>query len=158
MFPIVGLAIAGQQLVRGIRAAHLLRSGVETTGKIVEVTEVRSGSRNRTPTMRAVVEYLVGERTYHTTVDYSQADAPDPDSAQRLIYDPQLPSRSAMLDALPGRPRITEDGNVASTTYSAVLVFLAPGAFSDRARGDSVRLGVLTKLLRAPCPNVGYTA
>jgi hypothetical protein len=128
VFPIAGIAIAWRQLVRGIRAVRVLRTGVETTGKIVDVTPTKLTVQNQR-IMRATVEYLVGERTCRTTFDFPKNSAPALDGVQRLVYDPQSPTRATTLDNLPGQPRITEGGVLAWTPGSAALVLIAPVIF-----------------------------
>lgn len=125
VFPIVGLTMAGRAFVRGIRAARLLRRGIETTGKVVDVVPRRMKVQNER-IMRATVEFNVGEQTQRTTFDVGESGAPPRDEIRRLIYDPQAPSRASTLDDLPGEPRITPEGKLAWSSGSAALVLIAP--------------------------------
>jgi hypothetical protein len=123
IFPIVGLALAVPQLVRGIRAVRVVRTGVETTGTIVDVSPTSVVIRNRGPIMRATVEFLVGERPFRTTFDFLEAKAPARDSVQRVVYDPRSPTRATVLD------NATENGGSAWADLSAALLLIAPAIF-----------------------------
>lgn len=125
LFPIVGLALAGRVFVRGIRAARLLRRGIETTGKVIDVEPTRLKVQHER-IMRATVEFAVGDRVERTTFDVGESGAPPRDEIRRLIYDPQAPSRASTLDDLPGEPRITPEGKLAWSSGSAALVLIAP--------------------------------
>jgi hypothetical protein len=125
LFPIVGLALAGRVFVRGIRAARLLRRGIETTGKVIDVESTRLKVQ-RERIMRATVEFAVGDRAERTTFDVGESGAPARDEIRRLIYDPAAPSRASTLDDLPGKPRITTEGKLAWSSGSAALVLIAP--------------------------------
>jgi len=125
LFPIVGLGMAIPQLVAGHRATRLLRFGVETHGTLL-VKKATSVTVDNMSIMALTFEYQVGGRPYRTTVKTLETSMLEDDAQEPMIYDPQDPSRATTLDHLPGSPKISADGEIASLPGYAFLLLVMP--------------------------------
>ena len=146
IFPIVGLCFMVPGVIRGLRGARLLRDGKLAVGKLVD----------RKATNTQINDQTVYKYTFEFTADDGQVypvtakthrhgvlDGEDPanlpasveyhgdpeDTVEPLVYDPMDPKRAAILDGLPGGPRIDENGNVrAGGLLGALASLIVPGA------------------------------
>lgn len=111
LFPIVGLGLAFAQLFIGIRAIRLLRTGLETRGKLV-AKQPTGSSVNNQPVMALTFEFQVGGHPVRATVTAVDTSVLEDDELEPMLYDPRRPTRATTLDHLPGSPKITEDGRI----------------------------------------------
>lgn len=125
IFPLIGLGIAISQLATGVRATRLLRYGVETRGTLLSKKET-STTVNDDPVMALTFEYLVDRRPYQVTVKTLHPALLEDDAQEPMLYDPRRPARATTLDHLPGAPRITADGQIASSPDFATLAVILP--------------------------------
>lgn len=125
IFPIVGLAMAIPQLRAGRLASRLLRLGVETRGKLIKSAPTGT-SVNDVPVMGLTFEYEVGGRSYQTMVKTLTPEVLQDDALESMLYDPYAPGRATTLDHLPGSPKVTADGEIASRPGIGVHVLIMP--------------------------------
>lgn len=125
LFSLIGLILAMSGIVSGLRNARLLREGEPAKGKLVgqRATGVRV---NHKP----VIEYTFSFRTRSgeertTSVKTSHGRAILDDAEEPLFYDPHNPGRALLLGALPGDPRVDDDGNFTAPS-SARLRLVIP--------------------------------
>ncbi len=145
IFPVVGACLVVPGLVRGLRGARLLRNGKQAYGRLIDKSATRTRV-NQQRVWKFTFEftaddgrtYQVSARTHETDKlsgedpgDLSGADAATTASAERgeavepVVYDPFNPRRAAVLDALPGGPRIDESGRIRVGSPLRTLLVLA---------------------------------
>ena len=123
VFPIVGLGIALWQLRAGRRNLHLLRHGVETTGKLIRKAPTNV-TVNDVPVMALTFDYEVGGKTYSATMKTLTPAALEDDEREAMLYDPAAPARATTLDHLPGAPKVTNGELLDRPGISAHLLLL----------------------------------
>ena len=108
IFPVIGIALAAAGYHRGSARARLLRTGVIARGRLIDKrpTNVHVGSR---PVYRLTFEYTTADGGSFTCAERThEPDRLEDEAEERLIYDPAVPSRSAMMDSLPCGVRLDE--------------------------------------------------
>jgi hypothetical protein len=112
VFPLVGLGIAGHRMRSGRREVRLLAEGRLAHGKLVhrEVTRVRVNDRD---VQKLSFDFEDERGRVHRAVVRTHYPAKLLDDAlEPLVYDPLSPARVALLDALPGTPRLDASGQL----------------------------------------------
>ena len=107
------------------RALKLLRTGIETTGKV----------------MRKYHQGSIKHRTYHAELEYTRddgrvetahikdelpLDAIGDDATEALLYDPRGKLPATTLDHLPGAPQIDEQGRIVTRKPFYLHVLIGP--------------------------------
>lgn len=128
-FPLVGLAIVFWQLRTSLRHLRLLRSGIETHGKLVHKRST-AVHMNDQPVIALTFEYDVAGTRYTTTVKTLTPALLEDDEREPMLYDPHAPANATTLDHLPGSPRIAPSGNLAARPGRAMHLLIAPVAFA----------------------------
>ncbi|TPW18855.1 MAG: Uncharacterized protein FD126_3268, partial [Elusimicrobia bacterium] len=125
--PTSGLLLVLWQAFLGLRAVRLLRRGIPTVGHLVGSRKLERGDEGP---MELSFEFkTVDGRTARCTARTYRAGELMDDPQEELVYDPSDPSVAALLDEIPGRPRLTEAG-VRLTDGSWVWPWLLlPGLF-----------------------------
>jgi len=145
IFPAVGLAMLLPGLIRGRRGVRLLRDGKLAVGRLIDRQATNTQINERT-VHKYAFEFKADDGRLHQVSGKTHlddildgddpADLPEgiaydagPDDAlEPLVYDPVDPKRAAVLDALPGRPRIDANGNIRVGGLAATLLRLVvPG-------------------------------
>jgi hypothetical protein len=139
LFPIVGLAIAGWQLVGGLRNLRLLRYGAETRGKLTGKRPT-STTVNDTPVMELTFEYEADGRRHIAKVKTQTPALLEDDALEAMLYDPHAPSRATPLDHLPGGPVVTPAGVLEARPGITFHLLLLPLAFAGLVVATVVRM------------------
>ena len=114
LFPAIGLTMMTVGVRKGLRGLRLLTHGIPAQGRFVGQTATNVHI-NDTPVMAMTVEFkTVDGRTARCVAKTHDTRALRDDAEEPLVYDPEDPSVAVLLDDLPGRPRIPEDGVVRS--------------------------------------------
>ena len=126
IFPLIGWAILYYSTKSGARRTHLLRTGLLTTGKLV----------NKEPTNMTVNKRRVYELTFEFTArDGRRCEAKtrssdtrklEDEATEPLMYDPEKPEVVYLLDELPSRPEIDGTGELVGHPVAAVLSLILP--------------------------------
>jgi len=119
IFPVVMLIPVVATWVRGRKAVRLLRIGAMGSGVLVD----------RQPTNTRINDQIVWEYTFEFEVDGRKYRAKGrthrseltDDEQEPLLYDPSWPPNATMLDHLPGKPRVTEQGAIEMAWRPAML-------------------------------------
>ena len=149
IFPAAGLGLLLPGLWRGLRGIRLLRDGKQAVGRLIDRKPTRARVNNQ-PVWKLTFEFTaedggvfqVSARTHDTSRLSGEAPGSLPGVAaasgggdgedaplEPLVYDPFRPARAALLDALPGGPRIDENGNIrVSRPLRTLAVLIAPAA------------------------------
>lgn len=112
-------------------ALDLLRHGRVSYATLIEKKELplRTNDEVRRYSLRFAFEER-GERHTFETITTNPAPLTD-DAREQIIYPPTRPSEAMLVDALPARPRVLEDGSIADNGYPgsliAVILFAALG-------------------------------
>jgi hypothetical protein len=112
LFPLLGLVLALRGIPRGVRRIGLLRSGRPALGRLVDRRETNV-TINDEPVIALTFEFTtedgattrVVERTHRPQLLVDDAEEP-------LLYDARWPERAALLDHLPGAPRVDSGGRL----------------------------------------------
>lgn len=124
ILPLAGVVLIAVRWRKGGRAMHLLKNGHLALGKLVSKTATNTRVNKRT-VYRLTFEYEANDGRVHQAVTKThQPEQLEDDAVERLLYDPALPDRAAMMDTLPGQVRISEAGQV--ERGGALLVLLLP--------------------------------
>ena len=116
ILPLSGLLILWYFLWRGRRNCQLLRDGLLASATLVSKEE-RPGGRKTPPYYILTFEFQDAQGTARRTIVNVTNPKSLEDEPQKLVlYDPHHENRAALLDAIPGRPRLAEDGMFHSTS------------------------------------------
>lgn len=124
VFPLVGLCFIAAGLKNGFKAVRLLRDGLVSYGKLVGKTPTATKINNET-VYKLAFEFSPGDGETYTAFAKSHQPAKLEDEEQEpLLYDPFDPSYAALLDSLPGEPRIDQFGAITSSKPGGALTVL----------------------------------
>lgn len=112
------------KLVAGAFAVRLLRGGLPAFGRLVERSVEAKGRHHARHRLTFRFHDEHGE--YHST----SVRVADPthlvdETVEALLYDPMRPAHAVLLDALPGRPRIDDDGGFSERRPMEVIATIA---------------------------------
>lgn len=118
--PLFGLIILLIGLRQKIRALYLLKYGLVTQGKTVNVKPVMASGGGRA--YRFVFEFKVNDMTYEASCISKDKERVEDDDLYNVLYKENNPSKNIVYDALGHIPEIgkladIEEGNPASTFY-----------------------------------------
>jgi hypothetical protein len=122
----LGMMVKGFQ--RGMKANRLLRDGQQAMGKLISKVKTRRkvGSGKGGLVYALTFEFTTEDRQSQKVVVKTHLPEKLEDEAEEpLLYDPMRPSNAAMLDELPGNPRIDEAGNIQTGSALETAVGLA---------------------------------
>jgi len=113
IFPLLGLGFAGHRVRAGRREVRLLTVGLLGHGKLVH-RELTNVTVNKRPVEKLSFDFEDRRgRVHRAVVRTLEPDKLTDDALEPLVYDPLDPSRAALLDALPGTPRVDAAGQLA---------------------------------------------
>lgn len=125
IFPLVGLAFLIGGTRWGGKRTHLLRHGVFTTAKPIgkEPTNV---TINKRPVWEVRYEFVDrnGQRR-EATARATDTTKLEDEAREPMLYDPEDPNRSCVLDEGPGRPRF-ENGQLLARPLPAFFALILP--------------------------------
>ena len=128
IFPAVGLTMMTVGVRKGLRGLRLLTHGIPAQGRFVGQTATNV-QINDTPVMAMTFEFKTVDGRTARCVAKTHETRPLRDEAEEpLVYDPEDPSVAVLLDDLPGRPRIPEDGVVRSRDGTVWHLLFVPVA------------------------------
>ncbi|MBZ0136509.1 MAG: DUF3592 domain-containing protein [Planctomycetes bacterium] len=126
IFPAIGLIFMTIGLLRNARAAKLIGTGKLARGRLVlkEPTNTRINNRM---VYRFTFEYedeagathRVSGRTHHSHLL-------EDEETERLIYDPDNPDDGVLVDTLPGKPKVGDDGQIQGVGLAAIKLMILP--------------------------------
>jgi hypothetical protein len=112
VFPIVGLGLAAYRLRSGLREIRLLTIGRLAHGKLVHREDTNVTINNdRVEKLSFDFETRNG-RVQRAIVRTHRPEKLTDEPLEPLLYDPAMPARAALLDALPGTPRLDAAGEL----------------------------------------------
>jgi Protein of unknown function (DUF3592) len=127
IFPLIGVLIIWFATRGGFRRAHLLRTGVLTTGTLVAKERTNmTVNKQRVYALTFAFTSRDGRRCEAKVRSHTPSRLED-ERAEPLLYDPDEPSRAYLLDEVPGRPEIDGTGELIGRPVAAVLSMILPG-------------------------------
>ncbi len=129
LLPLLGLFLALRGIPRGLRRIRLLRSGRPALGRLVDRRETNM-TINDEPVIALTFEFTTEDGLKARVVERTHRPQPlEDDEEEPLLYDPRWPERAALLDHLPGAPRVDTRGRLHVTlgprTFLPLLLPLA---------------------------------
>lgn len=126
LFPLVGAGIAGGQLLHGRNVVRLLRDGRLAAARFIGASRTMTRI-NRQYVHRVTLQFRTddGEEitaTTRTTQPEVLRDAPH----ERILYDPERPTRIHPLDTLPLKAQPGPDGHWAPGSALSYLLLVLP--------------------------------
>ena len=112
LLPVVGVTLVLIRAVRGLRDLRLLERGHVGAGRLVHQRETNVRVNNK-PVVELSFDFEAHDgRTHRAKARVLDVGKLTDETMEPLVYDPAQPSRAAMLDALPGGPRVSPDGKL----------------------------------------------
>ena len=128
VFPLVAVGFLVFTLWKGRQNCHLLQDGLLTTAKLINMEEKRGQKGGVRYELMFEFQNAQGQLRY-TSVTVSNPAYLTDEPREFVLYDPHNENRVVLLDAIPGRPRIAEDGTLHSTSPQFdLLMLLLPAA------------------------------
>lgn len=121
LFPGIGLAFMVPGLLSNARALRVLKKGKQARGRLIgkEPTNTRINNQR---VYKLTFEYEDDQGELRTVTTRTHVTAMLEDEAtERLFYDPSRPSEGILMDNLPGKPVVTEQGEVLPVRAGAVF-------------------------------------
>jgi hypothetical protein len=142
LFPLVGLVLALRGIPRGLRRIRLLRSGRPALGRLVD-RRATNVTINDEPVIALTFEFTTEDGATARVVERThRPQLLEDDEEEPLLYDPQWPERAALLDHLPGAPRVDGRGRL--------HVKLGPRTFLPLLLPLAVIIAVVVVVARLP--------
>lgn len=128
ILPILGISTIIHGLRKGIIAQRLLKIGWQTTGRLQSKTIIAGKLGMKHSIYKLTFEFTNEDGIIYEAICRTRLPEKLEDEAEEpLLYDPVRPSNAVMLDALPGSPRIDENGNIKAGSLSKTLLcFVLP--------------------------------
>ncbi len=127
VFPAVGLGFVSVGFTQGLKGNRLLANGQVAQGKLVskEPTNTRI---NKKTVYKLTFEFKTDEGQRYQAVARSHEPQKLQDEAwEQILYAPDNPNRSVLVDNLPGSPDIDELGRIQSaSSTTGLLVLILP--------------------------------
>ena len=127
IFPAIGLAFLIPCTLWGRKRNRLLREGLLTTGKVIDVRPTNM-TINKQPVWEVVYEFhdRNGQRREASARSTDTTRLQDED-AEPLLYDPNDPTKACVLDEAPARPKFDLNGDLEGRPVAAALKLILPG-------------------------------
>lgn len=126
-FVVASIAVfVAMEWPRKVKALSLARHGAVTTARLL--SSGRGVTALGQPTITSVFAYDVGGVTFQLTVKGGDPTHILDDELEALFHDREDPERAALLDTIPGTPRLLPDGTF-SAGKDAVLSLVPPLCF-----------------------------
>lgn len=126
IFPLIGIAIVAFAWQRGATENRLLQRGILTTGALKEnvITNVRV---NNLPVHKLTFEFIARDgKTYKAESFTSHPERLTDEAKEPLLYDPDDPTNSYMLDEAPSRPKLDGTGELIGRPVAAFSRLIVP--------------------------------
>lgn len=127
IFPLIGLIFIVVSLYRGWHDTQLLQNGRIAEGTLAakEATNTRVNGRT---VYKLTFDFTTDLGEHRQAVAKSnQPQKMEDDTREQLLYHPNNPKQTALVDNLPGAPRINEFGEIQPAgTAGSIAVFIAP--------------------------------
>lgn len=117
IFPLTGLVFMAGGFRRGAHTARLIALGKLTRGRMVDKSATGSKINNQ-KVYRYTFEFedeagethRITDKTHHTQLV-------EDEELERILYNPNNPSEGKLVDTLPGRPKVNEDGTLSPVGF-----------------------------------------
>ena len=127
IIPVAALVMAAFALRAGLRRVRLLRTGKTARAKLISKEPTRTRINGK-PVMWLNYEFQVNGVTHKARTSSHKPEKLVDEAEELLIYDPDDPKHSILVDALPGKISVDDDGTVHPAPPGAALArLLAPG-------------------------------
>jgi len=112
IFPAAGFLLFVQGIGMGRKEVSLLSHGKLGFGKLVSVEP--AGAVIWSQTVHGYVFEFQDDngKTHHATAETHRRHLLEDQEHEALLYDPEAPHHAVLVEALPGAPRIDQDGSV----------------------------------------------
>jgi hypothetical protein len=112
LFPLLGVVLVLRGIPRGRRRIELLRSGRPALGRLVDRRETNV-TINDEPVIALTFEFTTEDGLRSRVVERThRPQLLEDDEEEPLLYDARWPERAALLDHLPGAPRVDSRGRL----------------------------------------------
>lgn len=127
IFPLIGFLILVGFTLSGRKKNHVLRNGVLTTGKVIDVRPTNVTINNQ-PLWEVVYEFhdRNGQRRECTARSVDTTRLQDEEN-EPLLYDPENPTKALVLDEAPARPKFDLNGDLEGRPTAAMFRLILPG-------------------------------
>jgi hypothetical protein len=122
VLPLVGFIFVAAGILRGRRRLRLLGGGVPASGKLVEKAPTLTRVNNRT-VYKMTFQYVAHDGiARHTIARTHQPERLQDEAAECVLYDPDNPATSMLLDAMPGKTGIDEGGQLVARSRAFLIL------------------------------------
>ena len=122
---LVGIGFATFGYLRGRRSLRLLARGRTARGRLVEEQQALGKVNNRRVfALTFAFETEHGEQ-HRTTARTHRPELLEDQAEELLLYDPRAPARATLLDHLPGKPKVGDDGQLTSGSGAPPWLYLS---------------------------------
>jgi len=144
VFPVIGLSFVAAGFRKGMKANRLLANGELGKGHLKSKIKTKS-KINGQPVYKLTFQFTTPQGTSHEA--FAKTHLPEKLEDQKeepLLYEPMYPKNAVMLDNLPGRLRIDEDGNIRAESPLLALSSLVVPAITVFGHGVYIYIRFLT--------------
>lgn len=113
VFPLVGLGLAVAGWLSARRPSELLARGRVGTGRLVAKDATDARIDDHTMFVLTFELDVEGHAPVRVQVKTHRPALLEDDEREPLLYHPEDPTVATLLDALPGLPRVADDGTIA---------------------------------------------
>jgi hypothetical protein len=127
---LVGFVLVGRAIVAGLAHARLLQRGLAALA-VLRVRKERCDRQGRVLRWNLEFSFQTPDgRLNHLTFQTRDSRPVEDDAEEVVFYDPALPDRGVLFDALPGRPSLDADGSFQVPNPLAAWMSVLPGALA----------------------------
>ena len=126
IFPAVGLAFIIKGIRDGIHAFPLLKNGLQVSGMLISKTATNTRVNNAT-VYKLTFQFKVNGALYTSVAKTHLTSKLEDEQEEPILYNPDDPNISVLLDSLPGAIDVREDGElVCKKALSGLAASLLP--------------------------------
>lgn len=112
LFPLIGFALVAGGYTVGLRTLSVLRRGKFATGRLVDKQPTNTTINDR-KVYALTFEYTDDKGVVRRgTVNTHLTEKAEDDAEERLFYDPQNPANLRLVDLLPGKVQVNDNGEI----------------------------------------------
>ena len=121
LLPLIGLIIMSIGLKKNFRALYLLKYGILSQGKTINIKPVISLEGGGGRAYNFVFEFKVKDKTYEASCITKEKERVEDDELYNILYDKRNPNRNIVYDALGHVPEIGQLGKIKQENPSSVF-------------------------------------